>query len=121
MDRSSKVIVHSYGCYGECMEPTFDLAMLAALELGFVVVYAHIRGGREKGLAWHQQAVANKLVSAWDLEDVVQHLVGRGYANPARIGLWSGSAGAVATMGLVNRRPSLVKCIYLHMPFLNVL
>lgn len=41
----SKMIIHFYGFYGISTKITYDNTTLAALEKGWIVAYAHVRGG----------------------------------------------------------------------------
>ena len=48
-NRSNKTLLSVYGCYGLNNEVEFDVVNLKALEEGWVLAYAHVRGGGEKG------------------------------------------------------------------------
>ena len=43
----------SYGAYGIAQDVPFNVVHLGSLEDGWILAYAHIRGGNEKGHAWH--------------------------------------------------------------------
>jgi protease II len=52
-NRMNKVLMEVYGAYGICMERGFSIARTAAMEKGWVIADAYVRGGGEKGIDWH--------------------------------------------------------------------
>lgn len=55
--RRNKMLLHVYGYYGLAYEIAFNNTYWAALENGWSLAYAHVRGGGEKGTRWHKQAI----------------------------------------------------------------
>ena len=53
MNRKNKLILHGYGAYGINCYADFNVPYLSALENDWILAYAHIRGGSEKGADWH--------------------------------------------------------------------
>lgn len=43
--RPTKLLLNFYGCYGLPTQITYDNVNIAALEKGWTICYAHIRGG----------------------------------------------------------------------------
>jgi protease II len=43
--RISKMLIHLYGFYGTPLKVGYDNVTLAALERGWTIAYAHVRGG----------------------------------------------------------------------------
>jgi len=48
-DRKNKLLLHGYGHYGLPLDSEFNIVYLKALEEDWVLAYAHVRGGNEKG------------------------------------------------------------------------
>ena len=46
-------MLEAYGGYGISIAPSFSPTRLVWLERGGIIAYAHVRGGGEKGEAWH--------------------------------------------------------------------
>ena len=49
---SAPALLIAYGAYGECLEPDFQAARLPLLARGWVLAFAHCRGGGELGRRW---------------------------------------------------------------------
>ena len=64
-----KLLLNFYGCYGLSTKVTYDNVTIAALEKGWTICYAHVRGGSEKGKKWHQQGQGDHRDRVWkDIE-----------------------------------------------------
>lgn len=61
-NRKNKFILFGYGSYSLPLEPEFNIVYLSALENGWGLAYAHVRGGNEKGWAWYKAALKEKKV-----------------------------------------------------------
>jgi oligopeptidase B len=48
-----KCLIKSYGCYGLNSLAGFNIIDWSLLERDWIIVNAHIRGGSEKGVQWH--------------------------------------------------------------------
>ena len=48
-----KLLLNFYGCYGLPSRIPYDNVGLAALQKGWTICYANIRGGNDRGLKWH--------------------------------------------------------------------
>lgn len=116
------MLVHCYGYYGLSYEIAFNNTYWAALENGWSLAYAHVRGGGEKGIRWHKQATKGLRSRNWtDLEDCVAYLIQKGYTHPNVMVLSSHSAGSITIWNIINRNPHLFKAVVMNYPFLDVL
>lgn len=71
-----KMVINLYGFYGISNKITYDNVTIAALEKGWTVAYAHVRGGGEKGKKWHSQALGANRDRTWkDLEECIGYLI----------------------------------------------
>lgn len=58
-----------YGAYGMSMPIDYHPGHACMLERGWVLAFAHVRGGGERGKAWHAAGRAqHKWNSFWDFE-----------------------------------------------------
>lgn len=100
----------------------FNIVYLSAIEKRWILAFAHIRGGNEKGHDWHQSATKlNKLRSIEDLLSCTQYLIAKGFTHPSLLSAMGSSAGATTLAAVVNKRPDLFKSIILAAPFLDML
>lgn len=117
-----KLLLNFYGCYGLGQRVNYDNVSIAALEKGWTVCHAHVRGGNEKGHKWHSSAQGDNRVRTWlDVEECVGYLIREQYTNPALLFLQSSSAGAIHLWNIINRKPYLYKGAIFRAPFLDVL
>ncbi|HWL89241.1 MAG TPA: prolyl oligopeptidase family serine peptidase [Polyangiaceae bacterium] len=115
------VWVAAYGCYGMVIGPNFTVARRVFLEYGGTYVFAHVRGGGEKGRGWHEQGRGkNKIKTLEDLVDSVAFLRSAGFGEGGGIFVSGGSAGGIPLGGLLAREPALVDAMYIDAGILNV-
>ncbi|GBG24062.1 Prolyl endopeptidase-like [Hondaea fermentalgiana] len=121
-DGTHPVLVKSYGAYGTNLMPQYDPAVAALVEEhGFVVAYAHIRGGAERGRSWYLAGRGTqKRNSIDDLREVVRHLQ-QDWTTPELTCASATSAGGTVLAALVNESPELFAAVALNVPFLDVL
>jgi oligopeptidase B len=114
--------VYGYGAYGYSLPLGFNSNRLSLLDRGFVLAYAHVRGGGDMGKAWHD---AGRLMHKWntftDFVAVTEHLVAQGYGAADRVAAEGGSAGGLLMGAIVNLRPDLYRAIVSHVPFVDVM
>jgi protease II len=117
-----KLLFNFYGCYGMAYRVPFDNVTIAALEKGWTICHAHVRGGNEKGSGWHKQAQGDSRNRSWmDVEECVGYLLREQYTHPALLFLASNSAGAINLWNIISRKPYLYKAAIFRNPFLDVL
>ncbi|MDO1528378.1 prolyl oligopeptidase family serine peptidase [Fulvimonas sp. R45] len=106
LDGSHRAILFGYGSYGLPVVPSFKPVRLEWVKRGNVFAYAHVRGGGEKGEAWHLAGKGpNKHKGVEDFVAGVARLSELGYSQPARTALISGSAGGLLIGGAVTHYP----------------
>ena len=54
MNRMNRVLIEAYGAYGISMHNGFNIVNTTAMERGWVLAQAMVRGGGEKGIGWHE-------------------------------------------------------------------
>eukprot|EP00435_Cladocopium_sp_Y103_P049139 s835_g14.t1 len=122
--RAGPCLLHVYGAYGSSMTPDFRPEHLMLLRRGWVLAWAHVRGGGERGRAWHQAGrQLRKSRSVLDLSDAVRFLLAQGIVAPGALCLKGSSAGGFTLGSLLNSREdaALIGAAILEVPFLDVL
>lgn len=121
MDGSAPALLIAYGAYGECLDPDFQVSRLPLLARGWVLAFAHVRGGGELGRRWHDGGRGIlKHKSVEDLEACLDHLVATGVSAPRRIAVEGTSAGGLLAAALVHRRGADLGAALLRAPFVDV-
>lgn len=115
-------LLTAYGAYGHNLETVFEAANLPLLERGFVIAFAHIRGGGDLGLQWHRAGrLLNKRNSFDDLQNCVQWLFDQKITNGQWLVGRAASAGGLPFAVLANENPGMFKALVLRAPFLDVI
>ncbi|RIH84113.1 prolyl oligopeptidase family serine peptidase [Calidithermus roseus] len=113
--------LYVYGAYGAVTSPSFSPFRLPLLDRGVAFAIGHIRGGGERGQAWHDGGRRlNKRNAALDVIACAQHLIREGYACPDSLVLAGVSAGGAAVGAALNARPDLFRAVVARVPFVDV-
>jgi oligopeptidase B len=100
----------------------FNGNRLSLLDRGFVMAYAHIRGGGDLGKPWHDAGrLMQKRNTFTDFIAVTEHLLASGYGDPSRVAIEGGSAGGLLMGAVANMRPDLFRAVLSHVPFVDVM
>jgi oligopeptidase B len=119
---ANPLYVYGYGSYGYSLPIGFNSNRLSLLDRGFVMAYAHIRGGGDLGKFWHDDGrLMSKRNTFSDFVAAVEHLSASGHGDPARVAIEGGSAGGLLMGGVVNLRPELFRAVLSHVPFVDVM
>ena len=114
--------VYAYGSYGYSLPVGFSSNRLSLLDRGFVLAYAHIRGGGDLGKPWHDAGrLMEKKNTFTDFIRCVEHLVAEGYGDAQRVSIQGGSAGGLLMGAVVNMRPELFRAVLSQVPFVDVM
>jgi prolyl oligopeptidase len=120
LDGSHRAILYGYGSYGLPITPAFLPVRLEWVKHGNVLAIAHVRGGGEKGEAWHQAGKgANKHKGVEDFVAGVARLSELGYSRPQRTGLSAGSAGGLLIGGALVNDPGAFGAAVVRVAMLN--
>ena len=120
LNGDNPTILEAYGAYGESLEPYFSAEMLSWYKRGGVLAYAHVRGGSEKGMAWHDAGKKEHKPNTWkDLIACAEYLVEKGYTCSEKLGARGGSAGGIAVGRAITERPELFGAAVLEYPLVN--
>jgi oligopeptidase B len=114
--------MYGYGSYGYALPIGFNSSRLSLLDRGFVLAYAHIRGGGDMGKPWHDAGrLMQKCNTFTDFIAVTERLVSLGYGDPAQVAIEGGSAGGLLMGAVANMKPNLFRAIISHVPFVDVM
>ncbi|GJD06168.1 Protease 2 [Galdieria sulphuraria] len=102
------LLLESYGCYGESLDTQLSPSFMLLLEQGWILCFAHIRGGGELGSNWHLAGTQQgKHISKDDILTVIQTLVDQQWTKPGQIFARTFSAGAIALLHAVYEQPEI--------------
>ncbi|MCW4590733.1 prolyl oligopeptidase family serine peptidase [Gluconacetobacter entanii] len=90
---------------GRNAHPTWGLDQYL-VSRGYIVINPGIRGSFGRGKAWNRPMLGQYgTLDIDDLQDGARSMVARGYADPARIGIWGSSYGGLMTLMSLFRKP----------------
>lgn len=113
-------IMSVYGAFAEKISPSFSPLYLPWVSEGGILVYPHIRGGGEKGVAWYEAGLKSTKKNSWnDVVSAAEYLVKSNYSDEDGIVLHAASGGGVAAGMAVNESPELFNGVVFEMPVLN--
>jgi prolyl oligopeptidase len=85
LDGSNSCILQGHGAYGISYQPTFKIRNSVATR-GVVLAFAHVRGGGEKGEAWHKAGFKTTKPNTWkDFISCAEYLIKKGYTSPGKL------------------------------------
>lgn len=121
-DGKNPLYVYGYGSYGYALPIGFNSNRLSLLDRGFVLAYAHIRGGGDMGKPWHDAGrLMEKRNTFTDFICIVETLGKEGYGDPKRVAAEGGSAGGLLMGAVVNLKPEVFRAVISHVPFVDVM
>lgn len=119
--RPRPLILTCYGGFGVSSGPSYEASLPAWLEIGGVFATARIRGGGEKGPAWHAAGRgANKLRTITDLIECAEFLNRTGWCSPRSLCLMGASHGGLVVLAAALRRPGLCAAVACTAPLLDM-
>jgi oligopeptidase B len=122
-EKPKPCLVHVYGAYGQVLEPDFSPAVISLLNRGWIVAFAHVRGGGERGPEWHKAACKqHRWKSIVDLEACCRWLISEGLTTPKQLCAVGASAGGVVLGSTLNAfgRSLIGGAAILRVPFVDL-
>ena len=105
---SNICLLDGYGAYGQSQVPYFVERWNLLAARGVVIAIAHVRGGGEKGEAWHQSGMKTTKPNTWkDFISCAEYLIANGYTSPQKIAGEGVSAGGILISRAITERPDL--------------
>lgn len=120
-DSLKNTLLKVYGAYGNPYFTGHSEADIAMMNLGFVVVYVHVRGGGVRGPAWYDAGRrANKTKACTDYLAALTYFKERHPLKPTPLSGQAQSAGGPILGYAVNERPDLLAAAVFDHAFLDV-
>ena len=122
MDGANPTLLYGYGGFEISMLPGYNAsAGRGWLSEGGVYVVANIRGGGEYGPRWHQAALReNRLRAYEDFAAVAQDLIARKITSPKHLGIQGGSNGGLLMGNMTVLYPELFGAVVCQVPLLDM-
>jgi prolyl oligopeptidase len=115
-------LLYGYGGFEISLQPNYSATVGRAwLTQGGVYVVANIRGGGEYGPRWHQAALKeNRLKAYEDFAAVAKDLVKRGVTCKEKLGIQGGSNGGLLVGNMIALYPDLFEAGVCQVPLLDM-
>ncbi|WP_299006053.1 prolyl oligopeptidase family serine peptidase [uncultured Caulobacter sp.] len=124
---ATPVLMTGYGAFGITLSPDYlgptvgGKAMALWLNRGGALVMPMIRGGGERGEAWHQAAIREKRQNSYDdFAAVTEDLIASGLTSPRHIGVFGSSNGGLLAAVMGVQRPDLYGAIVSDVPLTDL-
>ncbi len=115
-------LLWGYGAYEISTDPYFSPLRLSLLDRGFLIAFAHIRGGGELGRLWYYDGRREKKHHTFeDFVACAEYLVEHQLTTPSELAIRGGSAGGFLIGAALNMRPELFGAAVANVPFVDVL
>ena len=123
MNRMNRVLMETYGAYGISLHNGFNIVNTSAMERGWIIAQAMVRGGGEQGVNWHEQGkLERKHNSFSDFISCAEYLIANRLTHPNLLAARGTSAGGtLVAHACLNLRPEIFRAAILEVPFLDVL
>ena len=121
-DGNNPTLLYGYGGFEISLTPHYVSTQgVSWLERGGVYVEANIRGGGEYGPRWHQAALKENRMKAYeDFIAVGEDLCKSGICKPSTLGARGGSNGGLLMGMMLVLRPDLFGAIHCAVPLLDM-
>jgi prolyl oligopeptidase len=112
LDGSNPTLLYGYASYGITEEPFFSPSRLAWMDQGGVFAIANPRGSSVFGRQWHDDGKQATKPNTWrDFIACAEYLIAQKWTQPARLGIWGGSAGGILVGRAMTERPDLFAAV----------
>ncbi|MBL7727857.1 MAG: prolyl oligopeptidase family serine peptidase [Dinghuibacter sp.] len=107
-DGNNICFMESYGAYGISTTPNFSYMVNALALKNVVFAFPHVRGGGEKGEAWHLAGYKTTKPNTWkDFNSCAEYLVQHKFTRPEKLAGKGRSAGGILISRAITENPSL--------------
>ena len=122
LNGANPTLLYGYGGFEISLTPSYSATVGRSwLSQGGVYVVANIRGGGEYGPRWHQAALKeNRLRAYEDFAAVAEDLIARKITAPAHLGIRGGSNGGLLVGNMTVLYPELFGAVVCQVPLLDM-
>ncbi len=122
LDGDNPTLLYGYGGFEISLTPGYQAGVGRAwTSQGGVYVVANIRGGGEYGPRWHQAALKqNRLRAYEDFAAVAEDLIKRKVTREERLGIQGGSNGGLLVGNMITLYPELFGAAVCQVPLLDM-
>jgi prolyl oligopeptidase len=114
-------LLTGYGGFAVTLGPAYSAAVVAVCDAGGVYAVAGVRGGSERGEAWHRAGMREHKQQAFDdLVAAAEWLVRQGRTDPGRLALRGGSNGGLLMGAVLTQRPDVCAAVQVAVPLLDM-
>lgn len=122
INSNTPVMLEGYGGFGVNLVPSFETEALIWIEMGGVFARACIRGGAERGEAWHEAASGlKKETFIRDFISCAEWLFKNKITSPSKLGITGCSNGGLLTAAAMMKRPDLFGGVCIDSAVLDML
>lgn len=121
------LLMTGYGAFGISLSPEYlgysvgGKALVPWLTRGGAFALPLIRGGGDRGAAWHQSAIREKRQNSYDdFAAVTEDLITSGLTGPKHIGVFGSSNGGLLAAVMGTQRPDLYGAIVSDVPLTDL-
>lgn len=112
LDGNNICILYGYGAYGISTKDnsynSYDPVNNLLVQRGVILAHAYVRGGGEKGEAWHKAGMKENKPNSWkDFIACAEYLIKNKYTQPANLSCKGASAGGILIGRTITVRPDL--------------
>jgi prolyl oligopeptidase len=119
---NNRVLFYGYGSYGASSQPFFSTDFLLWVKEGGMIVIPHVRGGGEKGDAWHKAGMKTTKPNTWkDLIATAEYMIDEKYTTSDKTVVWGVSAAGIMMGRAITERPDLFKVMIGMAPAMNMM
>lgn len=119
---NNPTLFYGYGAYGDALNPFFSPLFLTWVEEGGILCVPHVRGGGEKGEAWHKAGYKSTKMNTWkDLIATVEYMIENKFTSKNNTVAYSSSAGGIMVGRAITERPELFAATIVDVGVLNPL
>jgi prolyl oligopeptidase len=124
LDGNNICFINGYGAYGIAAKNNaynmFNPAYSLLIQRGVILAHAYVRGGGEKGEAWHRAAMKGNKPNTWkDFIACAEFLVKNKYTQPSKLACTGASAGGILVGRAITERPDLFAAAHIQSGALN--
>ena len=107
-DGQNLTYLYGYGGFNVPLTPFFSVEHLVWMEMGGVYAQANLRGGGERGTAWHEAGMKKKKQNVFDdFIAAAEWLIAKSYTSQEKLALSGRSNGGLLVGACLVQRPDL--------------